>query len=134
MTFLRQNVALVFIYGRRWEIHLPFLKDYFNHMVLHQVSKHQNFLLVFSNHLIPDTSYLDTVSCIFSVKIETKKTNKQTQVFNYLLLLERETQANIYFISYLFFLPLNKLNPKSHSHQTKSASSLCFLDHLKCQS
>lgn len=115
MIFLYQNVALLFSCGRRWEVHLPFLLDYFNHVVLHQISKHHYFVLVSSNHLIPDRSYLDTSSCISSVKTARKKNNKQTQVFNYLLPLERETQANIYFISNLFFLPLNKLNPKSQS-------------------
>lgn len=84
MIFLYQNAALLFICGRRWEVHLPFLQDYFNHVVLHQISKHQHFLLVFSNHLIPDTSYLDTTSCISSVKIARKKnqhTNLDFQLF-----------------------------------------------------
>lgn len=78
MIFLYQNVALPFSCERRWEFHLPFLLDYFNHVVLHQISKHHHFLLVFSNHLIPDRSYLDTSSCISSVKTARKKksTNK----------------------------------------------------------
>lgn len=39
-----------------------------------------------------------------------KKRKKRRQVFNYLLPLEREAQANKYFIPYQFFLLLNNVS------------------------
>lgn len=100
MIFLYQNAALLFICGRRWEVHLPFLQDYFNHVVLHQISN-QHFLQVFSNHLIPDTSYLDTTSCISSVKIARKK--KSTCKPRFSIIYYPWKGKHIYILAHIYF-------------------------------